>query len=219
MSTITRVMYYSKLRDAEAADAVATWAAGASAASHWTRSGLRDVALFALGAHVCLYAEAVGASDAAAPARSWDWPAEIAELFEHWPQTDSVAARSAVPMLDVFHDGVPTDAESWRGDREVADRIGSLTFLKPEMFASYVFHHFQLQEERPETLNKTYMIGSLGTLLFSYSESPAVAVNAGAPARADDRTPVDWHGAMEPHFDPTRRPPGEAIWQRMRRLG
>ncbi|WP_082600935.1 hypothetical protein [Agromyces sp. Root81] len=217
MPTVDRVMYYSKFRDVGLSDALETWSAGASAASYWGDHGMHDVAVYTLDTHVCLYAETAGGA-----ARAWDWPAEIAELFERWPSPDSADLRCAVPMLDVFHDGVPIDAESWRGDREVADRVGSLTFLKPEMFASYVFHHFQRQEELPESFNRTYMIGSLGTLLFSYSESPATAANVDAPARAGQRTPTDWHAVMQPHFDLTHgrpdAPADEPIWRRMHRL-
>lgn len=216
-------MSYSKLRDAESVDAVESWWAAASATSYWIDHGMHDVSVYTLDAHVCLYAEVIGAPRAAPPARAWDWPSEVSELFAPWPSPGSDELRRSVPMLDVFHDGVPVDAESWRGDREVADRVGSLAFLRPEMFASYVFHHFQLQQERPEGFNKTYLIGSLGTLLFSYSESPATAANLGVPARAGQRTPADWHGVMQPHFDlQLGRPDAaadEPIWRRMRRLG
>ncbi|WP_054023568.1 hypothetical protein [Bacillus sp. FJAT-28004] len=133
----------------------------------------------------------------------WDWPAWYRMWLERWPCENE--PRYSIPMLDIFHDGMPTDPASWRGNRHVDKRIGSFARLNPNMAASYVFYHFQKQEEMPESFNKTYIIGAHGPLLFSYYERPSSLSETkkkGILSTNNSPAPSDWHTVMQPHFKP-----------------
>lgn len=130
---------------------------------------------------------------------SFVWPERYTEYLETWP--GGSALSHATPMLDIFHDQSPRDAASWRSGHTPERRLGSLARLKPEWYASYVYYHYQLQEERPGHFNKYYTIGACGRLLFSYSEQPAVIGGAPPGKLATAGTPDDWHGTMQPHFE------------------
>jgi hypothetical protein len=95
-------------------------------------------------------------------------------------------------MNDIFHYNQPDIAENWRGDRKVERRLGSLARLKPEMYGSYVFYHYQLQEEKPGSGNKTYIIGSHELYLFSYQELPVSLAEAPQGLLATHNTPANW---------------------------
>ncbi|WNR42688.1 hypothetical protein [Paenibacillus roseipurpureus] len=170
------------------------------------------VSLFQNGSNVCLYLETELDNF------HWDWPDAYADWLEAWPCEQE--SRLSVPMIDIFHDGVPTDPESWRGNRQVEDRVGCIARLKPDMAASYIYYHYQMQEERPESFNKTYIIGAHGTLLFSYREHPAsVSETKRAGKLSSQNTPANWQEVMEPHFDMwTDVPDNEKIWRSMERL-
>ncbi|GGD81356.1 hypothetical protein [Paenibacillus nasutitermitis] len=173
------------------------------------REGVQTFSVFAAEAEVCLYYETAGGD------YTFEWGPEADEWLEAWPGKD--AGLTAVPMIDIFHDGVPEDPQSWRGGRTVEKRVGSVAMLKPEQFASYVFYHYQLQEEKPEGFNKTYIIGSFGTLLFSYQELPAAV--SGTPRKGlldTSNTPDNWHSTMEPHFVPWENAEsGQELWRPM----
>lgn len=171
-----------------------------------------SVSLFMSGRYLCLYMETHP------DGYDWDWPAAYAEWLEVWPGEEQ--RRLSVRMLDIYHDGVPIDPDSWRFGRQVDDRIGCIARLKPEMAASYVYYHYQLQEERPESFNKTYMIGSYGTFLFSYREHPAVVGEAKCKGKlSSHNSPENWQEVMDPHFEPwTQVSDEERFWRNMQQL-
>lgn len=146
------------------------------------------------------------------------YPDRLNRWLLSWPGEEE--ARYAVPMLDIFHDGVPEDRDSWRTGRTVEERAGRLARLRPEQYASYIFYHYQMQEEKPESFNKTYLIATHETLIFSYSELPA-SVSA-VPKRGKlntSLTPSNWHELMEPHFVPwTDTAPEERLWRKLELL-
>lgn len=168
--------------------------------------------LFLSGRYLCLYME----TDTGG--YNWDWPVSYAPWLEAWPSERG--NRLSVPMQDIFHDGVPTDPESWRGSRQVDDRIGCIARLKPDMAASYIYYHYQMQEERPENFNKTYIIGAHGTFLFSYREHPAVVSEIKRAGKlCSHNTPANWQEVMEPHFERwTDVADNEKLWRSMERL-
>jgi len=174
-------------------------------------AGARMCAVYRWERQLFAYVEA----DARALPFRPDVPPALKALLAPWP--GEARPRIAAPMNDIFHDGVPVDWASWRKGRVAERRIGSLARLKPEQYASYVFYHYQLQEEQPEKFNQTYIIGSHERLIFSYQELPASL--SGRPRRGTldtNRTPDGWQDVMDPHFEPwTDVEPAERIWRQL----
>ncbi len=161
----------------------------------WQDKGLLSFALFQQDHMLCGYAEWTSLTD-------WQpWEGEVIEHLESWPSLEGV--HYAVSMVDVYHDGVPNNPLEWRKERVVDERVGVLARLKPEMVASYVFYHYQLQEEKPEHSNKSLIIGLYRTLIFLYSEKPAIVSEQKPQGKLNTQhSPGNWHEVMEPHFDP-----------------
>ncbi|KQX46769.1 MULTISPECIES: hypothetical protein [unclassified Paenibacillus] len=189
----------------------------------WAAAGLRHVAVFTCDMYVCVYAEAVCGQSAS----TWDWPVSFDRYLEKWPtepdanfNASETLHRLAIPMIDVFHDGIPEDAESWRGNYAIDDRVGSIARLKPEMVSSYVYYHYQKQAESPNSFNQTYMIGMHGRLLFSYHELPArVSPIQRHVLLTTKHSPDNWHEVMYPHFDLWEEAPeGQQLWRKMERM-
>jgi hypothetical protein len=120
-------------------------------------------------------------------------------FLESWPGSD--ALRKWVPMYDIFHYDAPTGPEHWKRKRPVDKRVGRIARIKPEMLGSYIFYHYQLQEEYRETGNKYCIIGLYENLIFHYEEHP---VETAAPSfrgsLGTSNTPGDWKKLMDPHF-------------------
>ncbi|TNJ66141.1 hypothetical protein FE784_12045 [Paenibacillus hemerocallicola] len=125
-----------------------------------------------------------------------------------------------MPMIDIFHDGIPNDAASWRCNRAVEERIGSIARLKPDWVSSYIYYHYQTQEESPDSFNSTYMIGLLSRLLFSYYELPASVNDPKRIGKLETKlSPGSWHAVMQPHFEPWEgAPEDQCLWSRMELL-
>lgn len=169
-------------------------------ADEWRDSLSKDGVIIALSVFIeerllFIYREARKGADPFA------WPASYRDWLALWP--GQAELRDCVSMLDIFHDGIPGEQQDWRGGRQVEQRIGAVTRLKPDWYSSYVYYHYQAQEERPESFNKTYMIGAHGNTLFSYCELPAT-FSACKPERrlTTHQTPDNWHETMAPHFLP-----------------
>jgi len=107
-------------------------------------------------------------------------------------------------MPDVFHFNEPVDEDHWRRPVPPEKRLGRIAFLRPEKVSSYVYYHYQLQEERAFGGGKYESIYLLGTMLFQYKEWPVVEEVPPFPGRLTTRgTPADWTEArMDEHFDP-----------------
>lgn len=117
-------------------------------------------------------------------------------------------------MLDIFHDDAPPP--NWRKDSsKPLESVGSVIFLKPEMYSSYIFYHYQFQEENRKKFNSTYLIGSDGTFLFSYCESPPILKNFSKPTLLSKNSPKNWEEVMGRHFATWPDEPGELPkWRR-----
>ena len=132
------------------------------------------------------------------------------------PVMSSCGLLLAHPLLDVFHDGSPTDGTPWRVPGEVVTQcIGSLARLLPESYSRYVFYHYQRQAEQPQSFNQRYIIGAHDRTIFSYQELPAVTQTPRPrPTLQTQHTPVDWQAVMDPHFEPwSDTTDGERIWR------
>lgn len=151
--------------------------------------------IFAYRHTLCIYMETTD------PEVEFSWPEPLVEGVEYWPGEG--APRTVVKMMDVFHDGVPSDEPSWRKGRIIESRSASLARLNEAWVSSYIFYHYQMQEEQPESFNKTYLIGLHEQLIFSYSELPAVVTRPRPEGLLSTaHTPKDWHSTMLPHFQP-----------------
>jgi hypothetical protein len=131
------------------------------------------------------------------------------EMFESlkdylvdWP--GHAEMRKWIPMVDVFHFNEPVSAEHWLRKQPVERRVGRVAHLKPEMIASYVYYHYQLQEERAFLGDKYEIIAIHENLMFGYQEFPKVVEEPLAPKKLNTSgTPVNWNDSrMDLHFQP-----------------
>ncbi len=133
-------------------------------------------------------------------------PEEIAgeaePYLKEWPGRSE--PRKWIEMIDVFHFNEPADAEHWLRKRPVERRAGRVAHLKPEMVASYIYYHYQLQEERAFPGPKYEIIGIHENLLFGYQEFPSVTEEPLVPGRLGTTgTPENWSDSrMDLHFQP-----------------
>lgn len=119
--------------------------------------------------------------------------------LETWPGAD--IPRSWVPMMDIFHYQQPVSEEPWRRDNHTAKPFARIARLKPEQVASYIFYHYQYQEERPGDGDKYGIIALHENLMFFYSEHPATMESPSYKGKLSTaHTPADWMAAMNPHF-------------------
>ena len=133
-------------------------------------------------------------------------PEEIAAAAEpflqDWP--GHAKPRKWIPMIDVFHFNEPASQEHWLRKHPVEKRGGRVAHLKPEMAASYIYYHYQLQEERAFFGGKYDIIAMHENLLFGYQEFPNVTEEPVVPGRLNTKgTPENWPDSrMDLHFQP-----------------
>jgi len=128
--------------------------------------------------------------------------APIEAHLEDWPGKPH--KRKWVPMIDVFHFNEPAGYEHWLRKQPVERRVGRVAHLKPEMMASYIYYHYQLQEERAFLGDKYEIIAMHENLLFGYQEFPQVIEEPVLPQKLNTSgTPADWNDSrMDLHFQP-----------------
>lgn len=112
--------------------------------------------------------------------------------------------RKWIPMVDVFHFNEPEGYEHWLRKEPVERRVGRVAHLKREMMASYIYYHYQLQEERGFLGPKYEIIAMHENLLFGYQEFPNVIEEPVVPGRLSTKgTPENWQDSrMDLHFQP-----------------
>jgi hypothetical protein len=112
--------------------------------------------------------------------------------------------RKWIRMIDVFHFNEPANNEHWLRKERVDRRVGRVAHLKPEMISSYIYYHYQLQEERSFTGDKYEIIAMHENLLFGYQEFPKVIEDPVVPGRLTTKgTPENWQDSrMDLHFQP-----------------
>ncbi len=139
--------------------------------------------------------------------------APLDDLLHDWPGTGN--PRRWVPMMDIFHYSRPLSVDHWRRSEAPQERTGRLIYLRPEMVSSYIFYHFQLQEEKPGALGSKYgLISQHENLLFFYMEKPDVAESESyAGHLKTQNTPPNWGDVMDPHFQPWSDEDGERLWR------
>lgn len=127
---------------------------------------------------------------------------DVAPYLELWPGQEQ--KRCWIPMVDVFHFNEPASVEHWQRKSEVERRVGRVAHLKQEMVASYIYFHYQLQEERAFQGPKYEIIGLHENLLFGYQEFPAIVEAPVLPGKLQTKgTPENWSDSrMDLHFQP-----------------
>lgn len=133
----------------------------------------------------------------------FDLPSSVNELLLDWPGAQG--ARKIVPMLDIFHDAIPRSESVWRPVDVNRESVCSIVYLRPEKYCSYVFYHFQLQEEGLRKFNKYYLIGAHENCLVSYQENPAIVDKTNYDRiLKSNSSPENWAEIMSEHFQPWR---------------
>ncbi|MCR2806802.1 hypothetical protein [Paenibacillus soyae] len=127
---------------------------------------------------------------------------DVSPYLEPWPGQEQ--KRCWIPMIDVFHFNEPAGLEHWQRKTEVERRVGRVAHLKPEMAASYIYYHYQLQEEQAFHGPKYEIIAMHENLLFGYQEFPAVVEAPVLPGKLHTQgTPENWSDSrMDLHFQP-----------------
>ncbi|MCI8308000.1 MAG: hypothetical protein HFH14_08145 [Lachnospiraceae bacterium] len=163
--------------------------------------------LFKLGKTLFLYYECID---------KFIKPEELFEAsvsdMEYFPHTEGYF----MPMMDIFHNNKPKDVEQWTRKERVERRIGVVARLKPEMVSSYIFWHYQQQEETPGKGHKYGIISLHENMLFFYKEAPLKSEPAWWKGKLNTHnTPFDtWHTLMNPHFIKwTDAPEGQDVWR------
>jgi hypothetical protein len=162
------------------------------------RSGqLMTGAAFRWGNHLFVYAECMNE-----PLEADVLMPEAMDLLEDWP--GQAVKRKWIPMIDVFHFNAPASREHWLRKEAVERRVGRVAHLKPEMAASYIYYHYQLQEEQAFHGPKYEIIAMHENLLFGYQEFPAVVEQPELPGKLGTTgTPSNWGDSrMDLHFQP-----------------
>ncbi|WP_028608401.1 hypothetical protein [Paenibacillus harenae] len=127
---------------------------------------------------------------------------EMEPYLEDWP--GQPAKRKWIPMTDVFHFNEPASYEHWLRKDAVERRVGRVAHLKPEMAASYIYYHYQLQEEQAFHGPKYEIIAMHENLLFGYQEFPDTVEKPVISGKLHTSgTPADWsESRMDLHFQP-----------------
>ncbi len=213
-TAICRSVYRAQARAGQASAVAAHFKAKAEDITTGITSGdAMTLSLFQWGDHFIAYWESV-AFELTPDALFGDMHA----LLEDWPgglSPHAAAPRSFVPMMDIFHSQSPQSIEHWRRKQPFERLWGGLARLQPEMVSSYIFYHFQLQEEKPGSFDKYGIISLHEDLIFYYLEKPAIVEDQRPVGKlSTTNTPDNWHDVMFPHFHQwDDAPTGEEIWR------
>jgi hypothetical protein len=141
----------------------------------------------------------------------------LSAMLEKWPGQYDL--RYWVPMMDIYHCCEPVHANFWKRARPIKRVYASINRLRPEMLSSYIFYHYQYQEEKPGDWAKYASIYLHENLLFFYREEPDEPVKPPYHGRlTTNNTPGHWQDLMSKHFlpwldDPTIKEPWREIEQ------
>jgi hypothetical protein len=168
---------------------------------------LLTTSLFQWQTSLFIYAETVGVAFSAEDALG-----DLGGCLQAWPG-GLLDVRYWVPMMDIFHYSKPQGVDHWRRKTPVEKPFARVIRLRPEKVSSYIFYHYQLQEERPGRGDKYGLITIHEDLLFFYQEQPRVVEESPAgPSLETTNTPPNWGELMSQHFAPWSDP-GEPEWR------
>lgn len=108
---------------------------------------------------------------------------------------------------EIFHYSVPVSADQWNRTAPKTP-VFRVNYLKPEKIASYIFYHYQYQEEYPGDGDRYGVIYLLGNQMVFYMEDPTEKETQPVKGLLDTKhSPLEqWHPIMEQHFADTWRP-------------
>ena len=168
---------------------------------------LLTASLFQWQSSLFIYAETAGMAFSVE-----DELGDLAGCLKAWPGGLS-DVRYWVPMMDIFHYSKPQGVDHWRRKTPVEKPFARVIRLRPEKVSSYIFYHYQLQEERPGRGDKYGLITIHEDLLFFYQEQPRIKEDTPAqPTLETSNTPSNWAELMSQHFAPWSDP-GEPEWR------
>lgn len=205
-----RCLYRAECR--EGVDLSAFWGAQAGLLNgRMDRLGVFGLSIFQSGPELFLYYECSG--QRMAPEQLFPGAGEI---LKSWPGGEH--PRWWVPMMDIFHYQQPVSAQHWKRNQGAGIPYGRLAALKPEQVSSYIYYHYQYQEERPGDGDKYGIIGLHENLLFFYSELPATVESAPYAGKlTTNLRPEHWGEVMEPHFNKWKdMPQDQATWKKLK---
>lgn len=159
-------------------------------------NGVSRLSLFQWGSQLFVYYECPGDGPPADPHMLLP---DAPEVLRVWP--GGAEDRRWAPMADIFHYQAPVEGLSWRTSQGNGTPYGRLARLEPDKIASYIFYHYQYQEEKPGDGCKYGIISLHEDLMFFYSEKPYLVEKAPYRGKLNtSNTPTDWGAVMDPHF-------------------
>lgn len=156
------------------------------------------LSLFEWESHIFMYYECI--NESIAPEQLIH---DAEQYFEPYPgeTANDSGARCFMPMYDIFHYNQPRDEAHWRRTKTCRP-FAQIVRIKPEKVSSYIYYHYQLQEEHPGCGDKYGIIGIDRNLLFYYQEDPKTREEAWYKGSlATSNSPREqWQVLMEQHF-------------------
>lgn len=128
---------------------------------------------------------------------------ELTPFLANWPGEEQ--ERKWIRMMDIYHCVEPVDNEHWKRKIPVENIIARVMRLKPEMLSSYIFYHWQLQEEKPGSWCKYCSIYLHENLTIMFNEVPDPPETPPYKGKLDTmNTPDDsaWQPLMFEHCIP-----------------
>jgi hypothetical protein len=190
-----RLFFRAQFKDSQEADVTKNMLEEKKVKRLLNNSTLMTIAAFKWEKNIFLYYECI--NEEVQPEEIFT---TIDNFLEDWP--GKKAMRKWIPMIDVFHFNDPVSYEHWKRKTSVEQRVGRVAHLKPGMMSSYIYYHYQLQEERAFLGNKYEIIAMHENLLFGYQEFPKVIEEPLAdPKLKTHGTPENWNDSrMDLHF-------------------
>jgi L-rhamnose mutarotase len=206
---INRLIYRGQLKENKKEEAIKYFAQQGEWLKGLIISGkIITLSVFNSGSDVFLYYECKDSK--INPQELFD---QSAYMLQAWPGSDE--PRYWVPMQDIFHYDKPITDEYWERKAPAEKSSARIVRLKPEMVSSYIYYHYQYQEEKPCDGDKAGIIGINENLLFFYQELPEVKeIPSYKGLFSTSNTPTNWMEVMTPHFIFWENAPeGQEIWK------
>lgn len=111
--------------------------------------------------------------------------------------------KSWEEMSEIFHYSLPQSDEDWMRKQKKTPNL-RINYVRPGKISSYIYYHFQYQEEFPCDGDKYGIIFHSGNLLTLYTESPCEYQEPYKGLLSTQNSPRDddWKELMETHFQP-----------------
>lgn len=117
-----------------------------------------------------------------------------------WPDGEN---KYFYPQTEIFHFNQPDSIEHWKRKQKPDCCAALIAKIIPEHTASYIFYHYQLQEEQPGNGDKYGRIFIMGDTTFFYREFPEVKEKAcykGKLSTKNSPASDKWQSLMEKYF-------------------